>query len=78
MIIDIAVTRLTKLVSYDPKVVVGLGGNRYVICSSKFRLECFCYKIEKAPSSIYWSIKYNCWTIRVKSKYHKMRLAALI
>lgn len=60
-----------------PTFKVGLGGNYYIVCNTKEKLVLICKKLDKSSNSIYYNNKYNCWTIRIKSKRTKEKLVLL-
>jgi len=71
-------SRLSKLDLYHPILKTGLGGNLYVISTSHLQLCEICASINKSHKSIYWSKKYCCFAIRIKSKTHKARVRELL
>lgn len=56
----------------------GITGNYYITSPHKSQVVSICQYIDKAPSSIYWSDKYQCWCARVKCKKHKDNLRFLV
>ena len=64
-------THVESIVKDYPTIRVGIGGNYYIVCSVKYRLEDFCNMIGKKPSSIKFHKKYLCWVVRIKNKKQK-------
>lgn len=62
---------LHKADKSNPLVFHGLTGNYYVVCEDKTKLENVCKIINKSFSAIYYSVSYECWSIRVKCRKHK-------
>lgn len=63
--------RLKRNITNNPLLRVGIGGNRYVVCSIAEPLVDVCEHIDKSASSIYWSDRFECYAIRIKNKRHK-------
>lgn len=61
-----------------PLVWYGLTGNIYITCTHREWLVPVCKHIRKSPSSIYYNDKWECYTIRVKSKFHKKKVKGVI
>lgn len=64
-------SRIFSQLTDDILYTIGIGGNLYVMSLNKQQIEMVCDSIEKSLFSIYFSKKYMCWTIRIKSKKHK-------
>jgi len=68
---------LSQLVRLRPTLKIGVGGNYYVFSSDRDSLEGVCVLIKKSRRSVYFSSKYNCWTIRIKNKQTKQKVKQL-
>jgi len=70
-------THIEQIVTFRPKLKIGVGGNYYVISTNKENLEAICVMIKKKRTAVYYQKKYNCWAIRVKDKKQKKKLKDL-
>lgn len=68
---------ISQTVTFRPQLKVGVGGNYYVISTDKNNLDAICVMIKKSRNAVYFSEKYQCWIIRVKSKKQKILLKEL-
>jgi len=68
-------SRIFTSVSEKATIKTGIGGNVYAYSSNKQSLVELCEKIQKSPNSIYYNSAHRCYTIRIKSKFHKRKLS---
>ena len=53
-----------------------ISGNKYVLGTQE-ELQNICERIGKSSSAIHLSDRYNCFVMRLKSRYHQQKLEAL-
>lgn len=67
-------TRVANTVTRKPQMRVGIGGNVYVISSSKLELKSVCMQLEFEPQRIYTSEVHECFVLRFKRQSYKAKV----